>query len=62
MGSSFELTGGGVLVEVASLVAAEETGSLGLGGRATGQTSVEAHNALHAGSILSSTNGLQILC
>lgn len=51
-------TRGVLATEVAGLVAADETGGLGLGGRTTGQTGVEVHNALHAGSILGSTNGL----
>lgn len=51
-------TGGVLATEVAGLVAADETGSLGLGSRATGKTSVEVHDALHAGSILGSTDGL----
>jgi hypothetical protein len=51
-------TGGVLAAEVAGLVAADETGGLSLGGRATGKTSVEVHNALHTGGILGSTDGL----
>lgn len=61
IGSS-TLTDTGVLVEVAGLVATDETGGLGLGSRATGKTGVEVHNALHAGSILGSTDGLEGRC
>lgn len=53
------LTDTGVLVEVAGLVATDETGGLDLGSRATGETGVEVHNTLHAGSILGSTDGLE---
>lgn len=51
-------SGGFLAAEVTGLVAADQTGGLDLGGRATGETGVEVHNALHAGSILGSTDGL----
>lgn len=42
--------------EVASLVAANKALRLDLGGSTAGELSVEAHNALHTGSILGGTN------
>lgn len=49
----------GVLAEVTGLVAADETGRLNLGGRATGETGVEIHHALHASGILSGADSLE---
>lgn len=45
-------------VEVAGLVASEEAGGLGLRSSTTGEASVEVHDAVHTGSILSSANRL----
>ena len=48
----------GVLSEVASLVTADDTSGLDFRGSATGESGVEVHDAVHAGSILGSTDGL----
>ena len=44
--------------EVASLVTTQDTGRLGLRCSTTGEFRVEVHNAIHTGSILSSSNCL----
>lgn len=46
------------LVEVASLVAAQETGGLGLRSSTTGKFGVEVHDTFHASSILGSPDCL----
>ena len=58
--TSSELTRSrGVLAaEVAGLVASQKAGALDLRSSTTGETGVEVHDAVHTGSILSSTDRL----
>lgn len=49
---------GGVLSEVASLVTTDDAGGLNFRGSTTGESGVEVHDTVHAGSILGSTDRL----